>query len=73
LLLFCQIRTLIAPDQGFLLATDVSVQLCLLGADGVAGMGRPTSGKAAFNLPTVFETFIDEGEINGVFSFHHGR
>jgi hypothetical protein len=73
LLHFSQIRTLIAPNQGFVLATDVSVQLCLLGADGVAGMGRPKSGKAAFNLPTVFETFIDQGEIDGVFSFHHAR
>jgi hypothetical protein len=73
LLLFGQIRTLAAPDQGFVLATDVSVELCILRADGVAGMGRPRSGKAAFNLPTVFETFVNREEIDGVFSFHHAR
>ena len=72
-LTFLQIRTLTAPNQGFVLATDVSVQLCILGADGVAGMGRPRSGRAAFDLPTVFETFTDRGEIVGIFSFHHAR
>jgi len=73
LLLFGKIRTLTAPDQGFVLATDVSLELCILRADGVAGMGRPKSGKAAFGLPTVFETFVDEEEIDGIFSFHHAR
>jgi hypothetical protein len=67
------IRTLTAPDQGFVLASDVSVDICILRADGVAGMGRPRSGRAAFKLPTVFETFVDREEIDGVFSFHHAR
>jgi hypothetical protein len=73
LLFFGQIRNLIAPNQGFVLATDIPVELCIMQADGVAGMGRPRSGKAAFNLPTVFETFVNRKEIDGVFSFHHAR
>jgi hypothetical protein len=73
LLFFGQIRALIAPSQGFVLATDISLELCILQADGVAGMGRPKSGKAAFNLPTVFETFVNREEIDGIFSFHHAR
>ena len=73
LLLFGQISTLTASDQGFLLANDISDEICILRADGVAGMGRPKSGKAAFDLPTVFETFVNNGEIEGVFSFHHAR
>jgi hypothetical protein len=68
-----QISTLNAPEQGFVLATDISSEICFLEADGVAGLGRPKSGKAAFNLPTVLETFVSRGEIEGVFSIYHAR
>jgi hypothetical protein len=68
-----QISTLNAPEQGFVLATDISPEICFLQADGVAGLGRPKSGRAAFNLPTVLETFVNLGEIDGVFSIYHAR
>jgi hypothetical protein len=45
----------------------------MLRADGVVGMGRPRSGRSAFNLPTLLETFEEQGEIEGVFTFHHAR
>jgi hypothetical protein len=71
--LFYQISTLIAPEQGFVLATDISPKICFLEADGVAGLGRPQSGRAAFNLPTVLETFVNLGEIKGLFAIYHSR
>ncbi|KDR23359.1 aspartic protease Bla g 2-like [Zootermopsis nevadensis] len=67
------ISSLYAPEQGFVLATDISIEICILGADGVAGLGRPGSGKAAFNQPTVFETFVNLHEIECVFTIHHAR
>jgi hypothetical protein len=68
-----QISSLYAPEQGFILAKDISIEVCILGADGVAGLGRPKSGNAAFNMPTVFETFVDLQEIKNVFTIHHAR
>jgi len=68
-----QVSTLHAPDQGFVLATYITIDVCVVGADGVAGMGRPNSGRSAYKLPTIFETFVNLGEIEAVFSFHHAR
>jgi hypothetical protein len=64
---------LYAPEQGFILAGDISTEVCILGADGVAGLGRPKSGNAAFDLTTVFETFVNLTEIRSLFTIHHNR
>ncbi|XP_069696623.1 aspartic protease Bla g 2-like [Periplaneta americana] len=70
---YIAISTLNATNQGFLLADDISTDVCALGADGVIALGRPKSGRAAFDLPSVMENFADQDNIANSFSFHHGR
>lgn len=70
---YIAVSTLNATNQGLLLADDISNDICSLGADCVIGLGRPKSGRAAFNLPTVMENFVNQDNIANSFSFHHGR
>lgn len=66
------IANLTSPNQGIILADELSQDVCILSADGVVGIAPPAC-LSPLKTKTVFENFFDEGLINETFSIHHAR